>query len=137
MEMRPLQLLFFSYHRRTEAAAPCVPTDFRAIFAERPPHGGLRNSIRVLISLRRGYQTQGHLHNARRVLRGLNRTKLSVTPIPPHYSERGHQQSQSFSRPTRPTSHVLFRSLAEFRAAEATSALRSKANIGGCNRNAR
>ena len=35
MEMRTLQLFFFSYHRRTEAAAACVPTDLRVIFARR------------------------------------------------------------------------------------------------------
>jgi hypothetical protein len=33
MEMRTLQLLFFSYHRRTEAAAACVLTYLKVIFA--------------------------------------------------------------------------------------------------------
>jgi hypothetical protein len=33
MEMRTLQLFFFSYHRRIEAAAAWAPTDLRVIFA--------------------------------------------------------------------------------------------------------
>jgi hypothetical protein len=70
MEMRTLQLLFFSYHRRTKAAAACVPTYLRVIFArllyrrkrtlvvqtERPPCGCTGGSTPIL--------TDRNLHGA-------------------------------------------------------------------------